>query len=166
MAVETFVKNPKQERRVNRLYYGGAGVPGNGGAAKKTEARAGMTLSLAVAAFHGVVGVFAYCTIAKRMDVGSVSEPHLGHAVTSIGQAVGRHTAARERQCDRGHYYADSIERDQGHLTIKAQFGNKPAQHAVFTSGSDSDFEEAFRQLKTPNEAKQGFRCVRCSIHV
>ena len=43
-AVETFVKFPKQERRVNRLYDGGAGVPNNGGAAKKTAACAGMTL--------------------------------------------------------------------------------------------------------------------------
>ena len=42
-AVETFVKSPKQERRVNRL-YDGAGVPGYSGAAKKTAACAGMTL--------------------------------------------------------------------------------------------------------------------------
>ena len=43
-AIETFVKSPKQERRVNRLYDGGAGVPGYSGAAKKTAACAGMTL--------------------------------------------------------------------------------------------------------------------------
>ena len=43
-AVETFVKSPKQERRVNRVYDGGAGVHGYNGAAKKTAACAGMTL--------------------------------------------------------------------------------------------------------------------------
>jgi hypothetical protein len=43
-AGKTFVKSPKQERRVNKLYYGGAGVPGYGGAAKKTAACAGMTV--------------------------------------------------------------------------------------------------------------------------
>jgi hypothetical protein len=43
-AVETFVKSPKQERRVNRLYDGSAEVPDYSGAAKKTAACAGMTL--------------------------------------------------------------------------------------------------------------------------
>ena len=43
-AVETFVKSPKQERRVNRLCDGGTGVPAYSGAAKKTAARAAVTL--------------------------------------------------------------------------------------------------------------------------
>jgi hypothetical protein len=43
-AVETFVKSPKQERRVNRLDDGGAEVPSCSGAAKKTAACAAMTL--------------------------------------------------------------------------------------------------------------------------
>jgi len=60
VAVETFVKSPKQERRVNRLYDGGAGVPGYRGEAKKTATCADMTLWFAIAAFHGVLGMFAY----------------------------------------------------------------------------------------------------------
>src|ERR1700730_14799288 len=43
-AGKTFVKSPKQERRVNRLDHGGAGVPGYNGATEKTAACAGMTL--------------------------------------------------------------------------------------------------------------------------
>jgi len=80
-AVETFVKSPKQERRVNRLYYGGAGVPGNGGAAKKTAACAGMTLWFAVAAVLGVVGRFGYLAIARCMD----AELYVRNAVTIAG---------------------------------------------------------------------------------
>jgi len=92
VAVETFVKSPKQERRVNRLYEGCAGVPGYGGAAKKTAACAAKTAacaaithSFAVAAFHGVVGVFVYRTIARCMDVDAVLEPYVGDAVTIAG---------------------------------------------------------------------------------
>jgi hypothetical protein len=109
-AVETFVKSPKQERFVNRLYGSGAGVPGYGGAAKETAACAGMTLLFAVAAVHGVVGVLVfgvlvYCTIAKRMDVDSVSE----HTAMIIRRAMGWSTAAWKRRCDGGHDYAKGV---------------------------------------------------------
>ena len=43
-AVETFVDSPEQGRRVNWLYGSGAGIPGYGGAAKKTATCAGMTV--------------------------------------------------------------------------------------------------------------------------
>jgi hypothetical protein len=72
------------------------------------------------------------------MDVDAVLEPYIGDTVTTSGLAMGRGAAARERQCDRGHNNANGIERDQGYRTIKAHFGNKPAQHAAFTSGSIS----------------------------
>jgi len=59
-AVETFIEGPKQEGRVDRLYGSGAGAPGYGGAAKKTAACTGMmALWYTIAAFHGVVGMFA-----------------------------------------------------------------------------------------------------------
>ena len=49
--------------------------------------------------------MLVYCTIAKRMDVDSVSE----HAVMIIRQAVGWGTAAWERRCDGGHDYAKGV---------------------------------------------------------
>jgi hypothetical protein len=99
-----------------------------------------MTLSFAIAAVHGAVGVFDYRATAMHMDASVHVEAVLvGNAVMIISQAVRRRTAARERQCGRGYNYANCIERDQGYRTVKAQSGNKPAQHAAFTSGSDSD---------------------------
>jgi len=44
--------------------------------------------------------VLVYCTIAKRMDVDSVSE----HAVMIICRAMGRN-----RRCKRGHDYAKGV---------------------------------------------------------
>jgi hypothetical protein len=109
-AVETFVKSPKQERRVNRLYDGSAGVPGYSGATKKTAACAGMTLWFAGAAFLGVVGVFVYHAVSRHMDtamdVDSALEPCLRNATTVIGRAMGWRIAAR---CDRGHDYANGV---------------------------------------------------------
>ena len=64
----------------------------------------------------------------------------VGKAVMIVSQ-VRLRTAARERQCGRGYNYANCLERDQGYRTVKAQSGNKPAQHAAFTSGSDSDLK-------------------------
>src|SRR5882762_3243753 len=84
------------------------------------------------------------------MDVNSVSE----HAMMIIRQAVGRGTAAWKRRCDGGHDYAKGVKSDHGNRTVRAHFGNKPAQHAALTPNSPRS-QEAFLQLKTRNEAEQ-----------
>jgi hypothetical protein len=114
-----------------------------------------MTLWFAVSTFHGVAGVFAYCATAMHMDASMhVDAILVGTAVMIVSQAVGWRSAARECQCGRGHNYANCIERDQGCCAIKPKSCNKPAQHAVFTSASDLNLEEASGQLETRNEAK------------